>query len=78
MHSIQISENYELPTTQMVQTLNDHTYETIYPLSPYIEPDQDDEDGYIEDPYFPPDDLDITSVDKSCDCNGACNCATYK
>lgn len=78
MHSRHISENYELPAVRTVQSLNDHTYETVHPLSPYIEPEQNDEDGYIEDPYFLYDDLGHSKMDKSCDCNGACNCATYE
>ena len=89
MHStsMQISENYDLPVIQAVGSSNDHNYDVIYPLSPYIEWNVDDEDGYIEDPYFPdcdPEpfyyelsvDNDYTS-DNHCDCPGACNCATY-
>ena len=89
MHSMsmQVSDNYALPAIQAVRSSSDHTYDIIYPLSPYIESNVDDKDGYIEDPYFPEYDPELfyyeLSVDdcdtsnKHCDCPGACNCAIY-
>ena len=82
VHVQGVSES-TIPSEDIIES--DHDYESIHPLSPYLDTQVDDNDGYIEDPYIPLDDLEpiyytledennAKKVFQDCGCEGACNC----